>query len=326
MIVYITKKEGGIYTMYVINMSKKKFKTLNMVEIGPKTLNTESEVYHFIYKGKDMVFKKLNIINGNVFANKLTTLDRLDTYRDLLPKSFIVPKYLGTIHGQISGFIEDYAEGTNFDVVLNNPKIDSKIKILYLTKIGDVLEELKKIRSTTELDDIYINDLFSGNFIVTPDGNIKVVDVDSCKICDNKPFAARYMSSNSLIKFQKKYKLFRKLDSDYKIEETKEDNYMKGLGYYYIDENTDLYCYTILILNYLLRDSVHLMSMNEFYNYLNYLESIGIDKRLISCFEKILLDQDNENPKDYLFDLNTEKVVRANKILYYKKIGKKICK
>ena len=55
--------------MYVINMSKKKFKTLNMVEIGPKTLNTESEVYHFIYKNQPPILKMKHRCQAPVFQN-----------------------------------------------------------------------------------------------------------------------------------------------------------------------------------------------------------------------------------------------------------------
>ena len=66
------------------------------------------------------------------------------------------------------------------------------------------------------------------------------------------------------------------------------------------------------------------MTTNEFYDYLNYLELIGINKELIDCFEKILLNCDNENPVEYLSSLTTNNITMANKKVYTKYLDRKL--
>ena len=303
--------------MDIINLSKKKFSTLNPIEIGEGVVNTEAVLYFFNHRGRKMIFKNLHRLKGSIFANKLYTLEMLDDNKEYLPKSFVIPSFLGSVNGKVLGCAEDFIEGTNLEVLLSNPKIDSQVKLDYLIQIGNLLKQLRYIRRDTPVKSIFLNDLHAGNFIVTPNNEIKAVDLDSSKICDNKPFPSRYLSSESIMKYQKKYKVYDKGDS------TGEYEYRKELGYIEADENSDLYCYIITIMNFLLRDRVDKMNMNQFYEYLSYLHAIGFNNKLIDSFEKILVDCDNENPVDYLEGLTTDKIVKANKMIYYKKIGKK---
>ena len=69
-------------------------------------------------------------------------------------------------------------------------------------------------------------------------------------------------------------------------------------------------------MNYLYGDKVHKMATNEFYDYSNYLNKIGINRELIDIFEKILLTCSNVNQKDYLSELTTEDITIANKKVY----------
>ena len=305
--------------MKVINLSKKKFSTLNLVEIGDGVRNTEAKLYFFDHRGRKMVFKNLHRLKGGIFANKLVTIEMLNDNKEYLPSNFVIPSFLGSVNGEVLGFAEDYIEGTNLQVYLNNIKIDCHDKIHHLKQIGNTLEQLKYIRRDTPLNNIYINDLHAGNFIVTPTNELKVIDLDSSKICDNKPFPSIYLSSDTIIKYSNKYKIYDKGDSN-----NQEYEYRKELGHIEADENSDIYCYIITIMNYLFGNSVHKMTTNEFYDYLNYLELIGINKELIDCFEKILLNCDNENPVEYLSSLTTKNITMANKKVYTKYLDRKL--
>ena len=296
--------------MEIINLSKKKFSSLSTLDFG-NVINTEAVLYCFDYKGKKRVFKNLHRLKGSIFANKLFTLEMLDDNKELLPKSFVVPNYLTTVNGTIMGCAEDYIEGINLQVFLNYNKIDIKEHIHYLQEIGGLLEQLKYIRKDTALKSIYINDLHAGNFIVTPNDELKVVDIDSVKICDNKPFPSKYLSSKALLNYSNKYKIFDKGD-----ENNKEYEYRKELGYVDADENSDLYCYIMTILSYLYKGDVNKMSIDEFYKYLNYLNFINFSHELIDSFEKIILNCDNINPKDYLSELTIDKVGRSNEKVF----------
>ena len=124
------------------------------------------------------------------------------------------------------------------------------------------------------------------------DKSLNVVDLDSCKIGANRPFPAKFLTDLSLCSYvPQKY-------------ETNDYEYFNVEGDFIASEETDLYCYIISILNYLYGGNVHRLSLEEFYEYLNYLEQIGISKDLIQLFSKIVIPCKNENP------------FRANSLIY----------
>ena len=73
-----------------------------------------------------------------------------------------------------------------------------------------------------------------------------------------------------------------------------------------------------MILNYLYGKNINNLNLEDFYNYLTYLEEIGINKELIEIFKNIVSNKDNENPYDLLDTLTTEQVARSRKIVYKK--------
>lgn len=69
---------------------------------------------------------------------------------------------------------------------------------------------------------------------------------------------------------------------------------------------------------YLYGENINNLNLGDFYNYLTYLEKIGINKELIEIFKNIVSNKDNENPYDLLDTLTTEQVARSRKIVYKK--------
>ena len=186
--------------------------------------------------------------------------------------------------------------------------MNCKEQIYYLKKVGEILEQMNNIRTYTPLTDFYLNDLHEGNFIVNPKKReINVVDLDSSKIGDNMVFASHYLTPFSLLNSVK---------NKYQIISEEKNNY--HIGYIFPDENTDLYCYSMMILKYLYGSNVNNLKLEEFYEYLNYLESIGINHELINIFEKLLVNANNENPVDYLNSLNEKQIYRSRKIVFDK--------
>ena len=288
--------------MKIISISRKKFNELKKLELSREVLNTEGIVYDFNYKGQEKVLKTLYTLNGPTFANKLYTLEMLDTNKEYLPSSFCIPDYLCSVNNEVVGFTIPKIEGTNLSTILKSKDIDYKGQIYYLKKIGEILNQLHNIRKYTPLKEIYINDLHEFNFIVdNKNRELKVIDLDSCKIGSNKPFAARFLTPLSLINGIDKYKI------------NEEEN---GAGYFIPDSNTDLYCYSTMILNYLYGDKIGSIGLDGFYEYLNYLEKIGISKDLLDCFNKLFANCKNENPLNYLDSLTNEQICRAKKLVY----------
>ncbi len=289
--------------MKVVSLSQRKFKELTPLELPKEVYNTEAKMFNFRYKGKDSIFKKLYWQSGQIFANKLYTLEMLDSNKNYLPNSFFIPNYLISVGGIIEGFIIPKAEGITLSLLLNDKNIDPAVCLFYLKKIGEILNQLKYIRKTTPLKDFYINDLHDSNFIAnTQNGELYVIDLDSCKIGANFVYPSRYLTRHALLNNAKgKYNII---------------NTESLLGNIIADENTDIYCYIIMILNYLYGGNINNFSLDEFYNYLNYLEYIGIDKELIEIFSRIIINKDNENPMNLLDSITNEQVYRAKRMLY----------
>lgn len=287
--------------MQIINMSKTKLNSLEPLILPKDVTSTECELFKYNYYGKEKLLKKLYRTNGIIFANKLYTIEALNSNKDNIPSNFIVPEVLVSINKQIEAFTMKYIKGTNLSIILNEPTITYEEKINYLKSIGNILEQMKNIRKYTELKDFYIGDIHEDNFLVdTEKQEIFVADLDSCKIADNKSFPGRYLTTASLLRYNEiKYSLLDEPDriADYKVT-----------------EETDIYCYIIMILNYLYDGRVDRLSIEEFYRFINYLDNIEVNKELIESFEKIVVGAPNVNPVNYLDTLSLKQIAKARKL------------
>ena len=246
-------------------------------------LNSRLFIYYL-----DNMKKVIKILGGYEIEDKEYILDELYRNRKDMPNEFVIPEYL--VKGDsINGYIIPFIEGNNLSNILNNKDISLKEKIYYLKKVGNLLEKLK------EYEDLHINDLHEDNILVNRDTrDIKVIDVDGIKINNSISFPAKYLRQFSLINNSSKYRIIKSLEE-----------YVKA------DRNTDLYCYSIMILNYFAKKIVDCMSVKEFNNYLNRLNDIGMSKELIDIFARLIDNEDNINPAPYLDSLTEEQVLKA---------------
>ena len=312
--------------MQSINISKRKYETLKQIELPDDVMSTEANFYKLSHMGKLKVFKSLHRTSGTLFANKLFTLEMLNAYRAILPRNFVIPEALVTVEKNIKGFIMPYIKGVTLEAYLADAKVPLNDKIKYLKQIGSILDKLEHIRQEAGLDCIYLNDLHASNFIIEEGtGKLKVEDLDSCKICDSKPKTARYLTPLSLfihVKNNNKYDIYRKdiFDKvnvdDPQGEYCKYKNYKDELGFVNSNENSDLYCYAITFLNFIYGGNVGLFGLNQFYDYMNYLEWIGFDSKLVCAIMKIVSNAPNKNIAVYLDSITEEQVCRANHKVY----------
>ena len=291
--------------MQIINMSKTKLNSLEPLILPKNVTSTECELFKYPYYGKEKLLKKLHRTDGIIFANKLYTIEALNANKDSMPSNFVLPESLVSINKKIEAFTMKYIKGINLSVILNNPDITYEEKIHYLKSIGRILEQMQNIRKYTNLNNFYLGDIHEDNFLVERDKQeIYIVDLDSCTIAGNKSFPGRYLTNSSLIKYNNtKYQTLSQTDD---------------LADYKIDENTDIYCYIIMILNYLYDGRVDRLSLDKFYDFINYLEDIKVNIELIECFNKIVVGGNNINPCNYLDTLTPKQVAGARR-LYKKK-------
>lgn len=277
--------------MKVMNISKNRFQNLERYQLPSSIFNSEAQMYILPIKNKwetiNKILKRLYVTTGPIIGNKLQTINALtDLQGDIDIPEIVFPEKLATVNGEIVGYIMELVESVNLETQLRSYDVDAKTKIKYLKQIGEILEKMKKVRQFTDIKDFYLNDMHEHNFVVDlKTDNVRVVDIDSCKINGNYTFASRYLSPMSMIANIGKYK--------------HEKNGICG-GYLVPTEDTELYCYCIMILNTLYGGNFNRVSLEEFYNYIEYLYSLGTSIELVDMLEKIVSNHHNENPYELL--------------------------
>lgn len=292
----------GLIIVEVILLSRNKYKQLTKLNLPKLVLNTESEIFNYRYKGKDKVFKRWYNDDGQNIAKKLYTLEMLDYYKKNFPYNFCIPDHLVCVAGKVQGFTMPKVEGTNLNVILTDERTAKQEQILYLKKIGELLNQMEHVKKYSELKSFNVGDLHASNFIAnTNNKTIYVVDLDSSKIGSSSPYPAMYLSPIGL--------------SKHVPQKYKRDNLT---GYVMADDNSDKYCYILMILNYLYGSNVNNFSLEEFFNYLAYLKKIGVNNNLLNQFLDIVNNKDNQNPYQYLETLTDTQIVRARRYVYDK--------
>lgn len=280
--------------MDIINMSSKQITS----NITLDSYNTSGYLKIVNYFNRKMVLKKIDPIRCDEVISKVLFLNR---YKNLMPSNFVIPEFLVLLDNKDLYMAIDYINGNNLGDVLKDKNINIRDKKIYLSYIGNTLEEMRHMRENPLLSDFCLGDLHEDNFIVS-NKKLYTIDLDDAKIDSISPIAS-YLQVGSLFSY---------LHTDKYIIEDYNPYFVK----YKVDYNTDMYCYIMVILNFLYGDNVNNMNINDFYCYLDYLYKIGIDSSLLECFNSISSSDDNINPMNYIDSLTSNQIYRARKIVY----------
>ena len=280
--------------MDIINMSSKQITS----NITLDSYNTSGYLKIVNYFNRKMVLKKIDPIRCDEVISKVLFLNR---YKNLMPSNFVIPEFLVLLDNKDLYMAIDYINGNNLGDVLKDKNINIRDKKIYLSYIGNTLEEMRHMRENPLLSDFCLGDLHEDNFIVS-NKKLYTIDLDDAKIDSISPIAS-YLQVGSLFSY---------LHTDKYIIEDYNPYFVK----YKVDYNTDMYCYIMIILNFLYGDNVNNMDIEEFYCYLDYLDRLGIDGSLLKCFNSIYSDFDNINPMNYINSLTSNQIYRARKIVY----------
>lgn len=292
--------------MEVISLSQKQLNSLTRLSLPHEVKNTESEIYvlsHRNHRGSNdsLLLKKLYITNGLSMANKLYNVSLLgDNKENIDIDELVIPKRLVAIRKKICAFTIPNIEGTNLGTLLHDSKVSNEEKIEYLYKIGKLLKRTQKLKIQNV--PFHFGDLHEYNFILGKDRKVYAVDLDSCYLNTSNPQPSYYLAVNkNLSCFPTKYR---------------ENN---G-GIVYPNQNTDLLCYNMIILNTIGRDKISSFDISTYYEYTNYLKSLGFGKDIIHCFHNIYSSAKNINPCEYLDQIPGDKIGEAGaKIFKVKK-------
>lgn len=282
--------------MNIIKLTRREYNQLKPYLVSEYITHTEAELYEMNYCGERKIVKTMFTYDKIFHQAKLNTLETLDTYKSYLPESFCIPDNLIAVGRQKKAFTIPFFNGETLSGILKNHNIPIEEHIYYLTRVGEILEELSKIRRTTSLKDIYIGDLHESNVMINIfTKQLGIIDLDSCRIGSRFSYTSKYLTPFSLVKIQPdKYELNQIIGN--------------GPGYIVPNQNSDIYCYIVMILNYITGNIFKYFTLDNFYDYLNLLNTIGINQDLLYLIEKIVTKDDNINPYEYLKTLTTQDI------------------
>lgn len=280
--------------MEIINLRMHQLRSLQELPLETGIFNTEALMLILrknqakTKSGGRMLFKYLDAQDDEkTMARKMYTINMLngsEKYKSI--EELIIPDYVVVVDGKIAGFAMPLIEKhKNLGRLLNDENLSLEIKLPYLEKLGEIINKVQRVED--ESFKMQFGDLNEFNFIIDKDEQVKSVDLDSAYLGQDEPANMSYylLKNKYIIDLKDKYKT-------------------TSNGIVIPNDNSDLYCYNMILLNTLAKEDIFKKDIPTYYMYLNHLKDVGVDKELIKIFDKIYLPVRNENPTKLLETLN----------------------
>lgn len=281
--------------MKIVNLRMHQVRRLKCLELEPGIFNTEALMLVLKKKqvkgkvGSRMVFKYLDAQDDEkVMARKMYTINMLNgssDYKNI--KELIIPDYAVVVDGKVTGFAMPLIENhRNLGSIVNDENIDLDVKIPYLEQMGRIIDKVERVDNESFC--MQFGDLNEYNFIIDQNDKVFAIDLDSAYLGQDIPVnSAYYLLKNKYIgEVRDKYKC-------------------NSSGLVIPSNNSDLYCYNMILLTALSNNSMFKENIETYYLYLNHLKDVGVDKELIKIFRQIYLPVPNENPRKLLKNIDT---------------------
>lgn len=186
--------------MDIINMSSREI-TSNIIT---DSYNTSGDLKIVNYFNRKMVLKRIDPIRCDEVISKVLFLNR---YKNLMPSNFVIPEFLVLLDDRDLYMAIDYINGNNLGDVLKDKNINICDKKIYLSYIGNTLEEMRYMREDPLLSDFCLGDLHEDNFIVS-NKKLYTIDLDDAKINSISPISSYLQVGTLFSKFETyKYKI-----------------------------------------------------------------------------------------------------------------------
>ncbi|MBP3445554.1 MAG: hypothetical protein J6K23_06435 [Bacilli bacterium] len=271
--------------MKIVNLRMHQVRKLKELVLEKGTLNTEALMLildkKYIKENKEkMLFKYMDAQDDiKVMGRKLYTLNMLNSsekYKEI--EELVIPDTIVIVDNNITGFAMPLIENhINLGNYLNNESNSFKSKLDYLKQVGKIINKVERVED--ESFRMNFGDLNEFNFIIDKNNIVRAVDLDSAYVGqDEPPNTAYYLLKNKyLYSMPDKYQY-------------------KNSGIIIPNNNSDLYCYNMILLNILSDENMYKKDLDIFYKYLAHLKDVGIDNELIKIFNSIYLPTENQNP------------------------------
>lgn len=270
--------------MKIINLRMHQVRKLKELVLEKGTLNTEALMLILDKKhtnrSEKMVFKYMDAQDDiKVMGRKLYTLNMLNSSEKYMEiDELVIPNTIVIVDNNITGFAMPLIDNhINLGNYLNDEQNSFKSKLEYLKQVGKIINKVERIDD--ESFKMNFGDLNEFNFIIDENDKVKAVDLDSAYVGqDEPPNTAYYLLKNQyLYSMPDKYR------------------YTKS-GIIIPNNDSDLYCYNMILLNILADENMYKKDLDIYYKYLAHLKDVGIDSELVKIFNAIYLPMENQNP------------------------------
>lgn len=286
--------------MKEITITKRALDRLKKYELHDSIISTESELYYLkkYYDKPALLLKKLFTPTDRVIEDKVRVIEELCGSEELQGiKELVIPKDLVVLGGKPIGLaVDEVPNSENLGVVFNDPNIAMSKKIKLVSKVGKIVQ-----RTTSLEKNFFFTDLHEFNFLVDDKDKLFAVDLDSSAVDSEKAMASKYLAVDKKLHKVNKYNI-------------------TPSGLAYPDRNSEIYCYNMMVLNLLSEDKAHRIKIDDYYDYLLYLELLGVGDSILEPLSRMYTEQDN------ILITDIKKNIPKNKDISYKTYKKSLIK
>ena len=280
--------------MKILELDGKEFENLKLFPLIKGTLESESDLYWAPNSNDELIKIYKNYHDQEYIAEKMQIVNNLIKYTSELDfPELLVPSGIAKVDNHIVGPILPLIKGYTVKIYFYTFYSPLKVKVEILKKIGMLLD---KIKNTNPKYNAAFADVHADNFMIvgfpsdnvenSPEFKIMACDTDSMKILDSPGVTGLYLADSDKFMDYEKYPL--------------DENYMVKPS-----SNTDIYCYIMMILELVAKSNyVSCLNEDEYYRYLDFLDKLGFDSKLLNSFASIYDDSiDNISPLEYIDSL-----------------------
>ena len=263
-----------------VNVSKEYIKSIELLE----EISHDQNSYTKLFKREKRVIKLYehdHINDVEVISRDIETL--LAVTKLHLPQNhYAVPLKILTCEKKIIGYEMQYIKGKTLASALKEERLTrAKQWFLCINQDRQFIETLHP--------GFAFGDLHEDNILVDLSGNLVHCDLDGWQIRGGKGKYARYLNMQK--------ELFSYYPHKYKRENSS--------GFYIMDSNTDILSLIMIILNYIMRDSIPFAALTkiEAVEYLRFLDRQGMPKAFMRMLQRIYSREDNYIDEDAIMNL-----------------------
>lgn len=283
-----------------IKLSKTEISSLEKLPIN--CTNSEGIFYFYDTENGKKLIKIIRDFYNRYTQIGLKNIKILKEYNEILSVAFpefVLPEALVYIEEKLRGYIMQYITGITLSDYLKKSDIPLEKKLTILKDIGKILE---KIFSFNKIPyNIILGDFHENNIIINNENKVKIIDLNG--ICLNPKDIPNCKYLNMAV-------------NELRYKKTKYE--VNILGEVTPNKDTDIFCYGMMIMNFISQSEFGKLPYYKIKRYLNYLKTIGFPTEFINCIEKLYSSDKNVNPYPYIESITEEMIENASMKTYCK--------